>query len=157
MKTTTLIVSTLLLTMAGCSFLYDMWPASIPKDTQNYSGIEPNLVGWQNIGKLKMFRESCITKNIITQTNLATQMSLDKALYGRAIEQANFNITTAEAERNQIVGTLNNPGWLLSLLLPAAGAFTGRAITQLTHYSETELQAKLKDVKTLDPANTRAV
>jgi len=146
MKTTTLTISTLLLIIAGCSFFNDLWPAQIPKDTQNYSSIEPNQIGWQSIGKVKELREICITKNIITQTNLATQMSLDKSLYGRAIEQANFNITTAEAERSQIVGTLNNPGWLLSLLLPAAGILSGRALTQLTHYSETELQAKLKEV-----------
>jgi hypothetical protein len=144
-KITILILITLLAFMAGCSFINDLWPAQIPKDTRIYSNTEPNQIGWHCIGKLKELKEECITKNIVTQTNLATQMSLDKSLYSRAIEQANFNITTAEAERNQIVGTISNPGWLLSLILPAAGAFVGRAATQLTHYSETELQAKLAE------------
>ena len=146
MKNVTLTLVIVLLSITGCTAIYDLWPAQIPKDTESYSGIEPNSIGWAGIGKLKNLREICITKNIITQSDLAQKMNLDKALYTRAIEQANINITNAELERNQIVGTLNNPGWLLSLLLPAAGVFTGRAVTKLTHYSETELQNKIKEV-----------
>jgi hypothetical protein len=145
MRNTALILMVLLVSVAGCSFLYDLWPAQIPKDVQTYSGIEPNDIGWPGIGKLKELREHCITKNIIIQSNLAQQMTLDKALYGRAIEQANINIQQAEEERAQIVGTIQNPGWLLSFLLPTVGALAGRSLTQLTHYSEAELQQKLSE------------
>lgn len=130
--------------LAGCQAIYDQWPTAFPKDAIDYAGAEPNNIGWPAVRKLKDLREQCITKNIITQSNLAQQMSLDQALYSRAIDQANLNIQIAEAERQQIVGTIQSPGWLLSFLLPAAGGLAGRAITQLTHYSEAELQAELK-------------
>jgi hypothetical protein len=146
MRNAVLILMILVVSVAGCSALYDLWPAQIPKDVKTYSGVEPNSIGWSGIGKLKELREHCITKNIITQSDLSQQMSLDKALYGRAIEQANINIQQAEEERAQIVGTIQNPGWLLSFLLPTVGALAGRSLTQLTHYSEAELQQKLSEV-----------
>jgi len=137
----------LLVSVAGCTAIYDYWPAQIPKDTREYADVEPNKVGWPGIGKLKSLREQCITKSIIVQSDLEQKMSLDKALYGRAIDQANINIQQAELERQQIVGTIQNPGWLLSFLLPTAGAFAGREITKLTHYSETELNAEIDKAK----------
>jgi hypothetical protein len=143
MRNTVLILMILIVSMAGCSYLYDLWPSQIPMDTKTYATIEPNQIGWPGIGRLKELRELCITKNIIVQSGLTQQMSLDKALYGRAIDQANINIQTAEAERQQIVGTIQNPGWLLSFLLPATGALAGRAITKLTHYSEAELKTEI--------------
>lgn len=133
--------------LAGCQALYDMWPCSIPRDTKNYTREEPNGFLWPTIAEAKELRENCITKNITTQIDLRAAMEKDSALYARAIDQANFNITTAENEREQIIGTLQNPGWLLSFLLPASGALAGRTITKLTHYSEEELQKKLADVK----------
>ena len=143
MRNTVLALMVIVVSVAGCSYLYDLWPAQIPKDTKTYAAVEPNQIGWPGIGKLKELREQCITKNIIVQSDLSQQMSLDKALYARAVDQANINIQQAEAERQQIVGTIQNPGWLLSFLLPATGALAGRAITKLTHYSEAELQAEI--------------
>lgn len=155
MRNTVLTLMVLVVSVAGCSFIYDFWPAQIPRDTKAYADNEPNKTIWPTIGTLKELREQCITKNIITQSDLSEKMSLDKALYGRAIAQANINIEQAEIERAQIVGTLQNPGWLLSFLLPATGALAGRAITKLTHYSEAELQteiAKTNGTATKSPA-----
>lgn len=133
----------LMVSLAGCSFLYDLWPIKIPADTKTYADNELNKITWPTIGTLKDLREQCITKNITNQTDLAYQMSLDKSLYARAIDQANINIQQAEIERQQIVGTIQNPGWLLSFLLPTVGALAGREITKLTHYSEAELQTEI--------------
>jgi hypothetical protein len=144
MKNLTLSCFIIIVSLAGCSYVYDFWPANIPQDTKTYADIDPNSNFWPGIGTLKELREKCITKNITTQSELIQQMNLDKALYGRAIDQANINIEHAELERQQIVGTIQNPGWLLSFLLPATGAFAGRAITKLTHYSEQELKAELE-------------
>jgi hypothetical protein len=154
MRNTVLALMIILVSVAGCSFLYDLWPTKIPKDTKAYADNEPNKTIWPTIGTLKELREQCITKNIIVQSDLSEKMSLDKALYGRAIVQANINIEQAEIERAQIVGTLQNPGWLLSFLLPATGALAGRAITKLTHYSEEELQTEIAKANGTD--KTRA-
>lgn len=148
MKTLIITLTLVLIGLAGCTALYDLWPAQTPKDTMAYVNIEPNEIKWQSIGKLKEIREECITKNIVTQAMFLSRMQIDKLLYARAIDQANINITSAENERNQIVGTINNPGWLLSLLLPIGGGFLGRAVTQLTHYSESELQSKIAETAT---------
>jgi hypothetical protein len=147
MRKTALFLMVMMVSVAGCSYLYDYWPAQIPTDTKNYAVFEPNGFYWPGIGTLKTLREECITKNILNQSDLAQKMSLDKALYERALGQANINITQAENERAQIVGTIQNPGWLLSFLLPATGAFAGRAITKLTHYSESELKTELEKAK----------
>jgi hypothetical protein len=144
MKKTALILMIFIVSIAGCSYVYDLWPAQIPKDAQVYSGFEPNSVAWTSIGTLKTIRDECITKNIIVQSGLAQQMNLDKLLYARAIDQANINIAEAQSERAQIVGTIQSPGWLLSFLLPAVGALAGRSITQLTHYSEAELKSEIE-------------
>ena len=144
MRNTVTVLMVLLVAIAGCSYLYDKWPAQIPKDTREYIDLEPNQVGWESIGKLKEFREECITKHLFTQSDLNQQINLDNIMSGRAIDQATINIQTSEAERQQIVGTIQNPGWLLSFLLPAAGGLAGRAITKLTHYSEDELKQELE-------------
>jgi hypothetical protein len=156
MKNTVLILMVLIVSVAGCSYLYDLWPAQIPRDTKTYADVEPNQIGWAGIGKLKELREQCITKNIMVQSDLTQQMSLDKALYGRAIDQANINISQAEIERQQIVGTIQNPGWLLSFLLPAVGGLAGRAITKLTHYSEAELQTEIAKANGTNKTRTTA-
>jgi hypothetical protein len=148
MRNTLLWLMMLSVAAAGCGTIYDYWPAQFPKDTKDYAGFEPNSWYYPSLGLLRQLREQCITKNITVQSDLAFQMNLDKALYARALDQANINIKAAEAERAQIVGTIQNPGWLLSFLLPAAGALAGRSITQLTHYSESELQTELNKQKT---------
>jgi hypothetical protein len=131
---------------AGCSFVYDLWPVQIPDDVLSYLTIDRNSVGWPSIGKLRSLREKVISKNILVQTDLVYRMDLDKKLYDRAIDQANFNITQAEQERMSMVGTIQNPGWLLSFLLPAAGVSAGLGIGRLKWYTEDELKSKIDEV-----------
>jgi hypothetical protein len=145
MKNLLLIALITIVSLIGCSSIYDLWPTYVPASTKLYANKDQRPNKWPCISTLKRLREECITKNIITQTNLANQMYLDKALYGQAIEQANLNIQQAELERAQVIGTIQSPGWLLSFLLPAVGGLAGSTITKLTHYSEDELQQKLKE------------
>lgn len=140
----TLIV-VLLVSIVGCSYVYDLWPVRIPSDTTTYLKIDPNSIGWPSIAKLRELREKTITQNIFFQSNLAYQMDLDKKLYDRAIDQANFNISQAEQERQTIVGTIQNPGWLLSFLLPTMGAVAARGVSRLQWYTEAELQQKITE------------
>ena len=135
------IIALCLCIAAGCSMLYDLYPCAVPRDTATYTDQDPDRLGWQSIGKLKELAEASTTKNITVQLDLADRMALDKALYDRAISQANINIQSAQAERQQLIGTVQNPGWLMTLLLGGGFASAGGLLTKLTHYTQAEYDA----------------
>jgi hypothetical protein len=135
--------------ITGCNLFYDYYPATVSKDALGYVGKEPNAVGWQSIAKAKSIREEVLTKHVTTQLDYQHSISKDSALYDRAIEQTNINIQRAEAERQKVIGTIEQPGWLLGLLLPAIGGLGGSFLTKLTYYSEQEYQAGIAKAKTV--------
>lgn len=139
------IVAIALVIIAGCNGMYDMWPTSAPEDLVEYSEADPNVVSkpWPTLGTVKNLREKAITKHIIAQIDLKHEMEKDTAKYGRAIEQADINITTAQEERAAMVGSIQNPGWLLGALLAATGAgayFVGYRTQRPEDYNESEHQ-----------------
>lgn len=131
----------------GCVNLADYWPVDVPQDALNYIGKDPNEFGLlQTMGEVKAVREAVITKHIVTQIDFGHEMEKDKALYGRAIEQANLNVRMGEAERERIIGTIENPGWLTSIILGASGFglyFAGYKKKRPGDYDEQELEAEL--------------
>ena len=136
-----------LLAAAGCRIANDLYPTHIPRDTLAYVGEDPNDAGIGTVGRLRGLREEVITKHIVEQSNLAHDMEIDKALYGRAIEQANLNIEIAEAERATTIGTIQSPGWLLSLILGGTGFgayFAGYRTQRKEDYTEAEVQELLR-------------
>lgn len=122
-KKLALVITVVLIISAGCSQLYDMWPARHPADTTSYLGKDPNETGkpWPTVGELKDMKEEAITKHILAQMDLKHEMEKDEAMYSRAIESATMNITSAERERQEMVGTLSNPGWLMGALIGVTG------------------------------------
>jgi hypothetical protein len=109
-----------LIIMGGCTQLADLWPAKQPRDLLQYTDTDPNQV-LNTLGMVKELREVAVTKHIVQQLDYKHEMEKDKALYGRAIEQAELNITIAQNERSSMIGTLENPGWLLGALLGMTG------------------------------------
>jgi hypothetical protein len=140
-----LLLLAIIIAIAGCSLIESYSPAKIPAELTNYLVVDANQLGWSCIGKLEDMRGTAIVKNIITQLDCKAIMEKDEALYKIAIEQANMNIESAKAEWSVAVGTVNQPGWLMSALIGAGGLLGGRFLTQLTHYSETEVE-QIKNV-----------
>lgn len=117
------------LAITGCTALYDMWPTKTPRDTTRYVGQDPNyavdpVTGYPTLGRLKEIKEEVITKHIMTQMDYKHELEKDDVGYGRAIDRANFSIQQAEAERQNLVGTAQNPGLLLGALLATTGVGT---------------------------------
>jgi len=133
--------------VTGCSFFYDLYPAKLPQGSMSYVPKDPNLVSWPCIGKVKELREEVISKHVLTQAELSYLISKDNTLYARALDQVTINIAAAEAERQKVIGTMEQPGYLLGILLPLVGGLAGRFITTLTHYSEQELQTEIVKAK----------
>lgn len=147
MKNTSLLLLIGAMICTGCSFVYDLYPTKIPPESLTYVSKDPNSVGWPCISKIREIKEEVTSKHLLTQKELSYLVSKDDALYSRAIDQVTFNLVSAETERQKLIGTMENPGYLLGILLPIVGGFAGRAITTLTHYSEQELQAEVAKAK----------
>lgn len=115
-----LCVAVLLLIGAGCQIASDtFWPVAKAKQAKIYVGEDPN--GIQTLGQAKATRQAVIMKHITTQLDAKHVMEKDKAIYKVAIEQANINIEAALAEKESMIGTVQSPGWLTSMVLGGSG------------------------------------
>jgi hypothetical protein len=144
--------TSILLIASGCQILYDWWPVKLPPDLATYTETGPNK-GWTNIGGLQKLKDKAVTKHVIEQLDLKSKMDNDKALYERAIEQANINIQQAIAERSAMIGTLESPGWLLGLGLGITGFGSyiyGFGKQRPLDYTKTEVQESVKKLIQLD-------
>ena len=139
-------LSVIVLAIGGCSLVERLSPATIPTELTTYVQVNPNDIKWSCIGKLEDLRGIAINKNVNTQLDYKALMDKDEANFKLAIEQANLNLTAAKAEWDLAVGTLNNSGWVISALIGAGGLIGGKLMTQLTHYSESEVAQIKKDM-----------
>lgn len=140
------VVAFLLLLVAGCQVLNDLWPARIPQAAITYLEKDPNTAVIQCLGDAKEFRNEVISKYIETQLGLEYQMRLDDVRYSAAIEQTNLHIQTALNERESMIGTIDKPGWLLSVMLGASGLglyMTGLRTQRTEDYNEAELEVEI--------------
>lgn len=136
----------IVLIISGCSILNDMWPTQVNKGALDYLGKDPNTPRVQMLAKVKEFRSDVVNKHVVTQLDLKYQVSLDKANYESAME-INHNIQVAEAERDKMIGTIQNPGWIMSLLLSVSGFglyFTGARQQRPEDYNEAEMQVEVE-------------
>ena len=93
----------------------------------------------------KEIKSDVINKHITTQLDLKYQISLDKANYDSAME-INNNIEVAEAERQKMIGSVESPGWLLTILLGATGLGTyliGARTQRPEDYNEAEMENEI--------------
>jgi len=141
------VVAFILLLISGCSVLNDLWPTQVPKAAITYLDKDPNTSTIQTFGKAKEMQAGIISKNLETQLGLEYQMSLDRVRYEAALEQIKTNIETAKVERDKMIGKIESPGWLLSILLGASGLglyITGAKTQRPEDYNENEVEVEVK-------------
>lgn len=150
MKTRTVmaIVVVLLFVVAGCQLASDMfWPVKTAKEAEKYLGKAPEEIeDVQSLAEAKDTRQEVITHHVETQLDAKHVMEKDKAKYKIAIKQSSFNIEEAETEREIMIGTIEKPGWLTSILLGASGFglyVAGARKQRPEDYNEGEFRAEV--------------
>jgi hypothetical protein len=148
----TIAVITLLL-ISGCQLLYDLWPAKMSKTSLVYTGHDPNKYSFlnENVGLAKSIRSEASDIFISSQLNLEYRANLNKEKYKLVTDFLDTSIQQAEQERMTMIGTLQQPGWLLSgllSLLPVGSYLLGYRTQRPEDYNEQELQTEISKVKT---------
>ena len=118
-----LMVAVLLLIGAGCRLVSEsFWPVKKTVQAKIYLGEDPNTAaGFESLSTAEDTKQAVIVKHINVQLKAKHEMEKDQANYKVAIEQANINIETARTEKAAMIGTIEKPGWLTSMILGASG------------------------------------
>lgn len=145
----TIFIITLLL-ISGCSVVYDMWPCRISKTTAQYTHNDPNKLNVfnSNVGKAKELRAESSDIYISSQLELEYRANLNKEKYKLVTDFLDTSIVQAEAERSAMIGTLNQPGWMLAgllSLLPVGSYLYGASKPRPEDYTEAEVQKLLSE------------
>ena len=133
---------------AGC--LEQFWLT--PKHSSvvdNYIGKEPKKTAlpFSTLGEENQAKQQIVDKHLTMQVDLEAAMRKDEGTYGVALGEVNVNIQKAKTEFQGVVGTIAQPGFLMSILIALVSGYGGRILTTMTHYSESELQTKITEVK----------
>lgn len=145
--------------VTGCQFLYDFWPADISSLAVKYAGRDPNSINLlnSNLRTAKNLRNEIVDTYTGEQLRLDYLANLNKEKYQQVIGILDQAIAQAQQERQAAIGTLENPGWLLTgllTLLPVGTYVAGWRTLWPSHYSEEEVQQLLANAKTDAQANT---
>jgi hypothetical protein len=137
---------------AGCQVLYDLWPADISPLAVKYAGRDPNSVNLlnSNIHTARNLRNEIIDTYTGEQLRLDYLANLNKEKYQQVIGILDLAIRQAEADRAAAIGTLQQPGWLLTgllTLLPVGTYLAGWRTLWPSHYTEEEVQAEITKAK----------
>ncbi len=139
---------------AGCSMINDFWPAKVSTQAIKFAHKDPNNSKYQwwasNIGTARELRNDVIDVYIGQQLLLQYQASLNKEKYQQALNFLDLSIKQAEAERTAAIGTLQNPGWLLTgllTLLPVGSYLAGWKTQRPQDYTEQEVQDLIAKTK----------
>lgn len=151
-KVICLILIITILIISGCQMIYDFWPAKISKTAIIYTHHDPNEYNLlnKNVAAAKELRSEASDVYITSQLELKYRADLDKEHYKLAADFLDLSIAQAEQERISAVGTLQQPGWLLSgllTMLPVGTYLAGYRTKRPEDYSEDELQKILADKK----------
>jgi hypothetical protein len=141
------VVVILLLVISGCSIFNDMWPVRKSKVARKYVGKDTEGCPITTLAEEKEVRTEVVQKHVLTQLELKYQVSVDKANYDTAMEIDN-NITIAETERDKLIGTVEEPGYLMALLLSATGLGlygVGKRTQRPEDYNEAEMKAEVAE------------
>lgn len=136
----------------GCQFLYDCWPADISPLAVKYAGREPNSVKWydKNLHTAGELKNEVIDIYTGEQLRLDYLANLNKEKYQQVLGILDLSIKQAEADRLAAIGTLAQPGWLLTgllTLLPVGSYVAGWRTLWPAHYTEEEVQAEIAKTK----------
>ena len=157
-KAICLILIVTIMLVSGCQMLYDFWPARISKTAIEYTRHDPNEFNLLNktVAKAKELRSEASDVYITSQLELKYRADLDKEHYKLTADFLDMLIAQAEQERMSAIGTLQQPGWLLSgllTMLPIGTYLAGYRTQRPEDYTEAEVQA-IKEEKspTYEPA-----
>jgi hypothetical protein len=150
-KAIPLIVIVTLLSVSGCQLLYDFWPAKVSKTSLEYTHRDPNRYSWinENVRLAKAVRAESSDVYISSQLELEYRANLNKERYKLVTDFLDTSISQAESERSSMIGTLQQPGWMLAgllSLLPVGTYLAGYRTQRPEDYTEIEVQKLLSDV-----------
>jgi hypothetical protein len=145
---------------AGCQFFYNFWPAEISPLAVKYAGRDANSIAWyaRNLKTANEIKSEVINVYIAESLKLEYMANLNKEKYQQVLGLLDVSIKQAEADRQAIIGTMDNPGWLLTgllTLLPVGSYVAGWRTLWPSHYTEAEVKAEVAKAKT-DTATTNA-
>jgi len=141
-----------LLIFSGCQVLSNLWPTPVSDQALRYIGTEPNSVCFykKNLGFATNVKQTALDLYISTEEELLYRSNLNKERYRIAMAYLDLSIQQAKSEQTSMIGTLNQPGWLLSsliALLPVGTYLAGYNTQRPQDYSESEMQAKISENK----------
>lgn len=147
-----IIISTVVFA-TGCQFIYDFWPADISPLAVKYAGRDPNGINLlnSNIHTARNLRNEIMDTYTGEQLRLDYLANLNKEKYQQVLGLLDLSIRQAEQDRMTAVGTIQQPGWLLTgllTLLPVGSYLAGWRTLWPAHYTEEEVQAQIAKAKT---------
>ncbi|HBG77227.1 MAG TPA: hypothetical protein DDW84_00045 [Phycisphaerales bacterium] len=144
MKKALIVISVLLsvVVMSGC--LEQFWPAEqVSPTTVKYAGKDPNdfklpITTLGNVEKIKLAVEETYLER---QIRLKSEIDIDGGKHSIAKNELDVNIQQAKEQYETVIGSLDSPGVLWTVLTALLSGGAMRWITTLTHYSEEEYRA----------------
>jgi len=138
---------------AGCQFLNDFWPAEISPLAVKYAGRDANSIAWyeKNLRTANEVKNEVIDVYVAESLKLEYLANLNKEKYQQVLGLLDVSIKQAEADRLSMIGTIDNPGWLLTgllTLLPVGSYVAGWRTLWPNHYTEQEVQAEVAKATT---------
>lgn len=154
----TIISSIILISVAlftGCQFAYDFWPADISPLAAKYAGRDPNTIKWyqRNLHTANELKNQVVDVYIAENLKLQYLANLNKEKYQQVLGILDVSIKQAEADRQELLGTFTNPGWLLAgllTLLPVGSYIAGWRTLWPGHYTQEEVNAEIAKAKEND-------
>ena len=148
-----IIIVTAVVFATGCQFIYDFWPADISPLAVKYVGKDPNGINLlnSNIHTARNLRNEIVDIYTGEQLRLNYLANLNKEKYQQVIGLLDLSIRQAEQDRMTAIGTIQQPGWLLTgllTLLPVGSYIAGWRTLWPAHYTEEEVQAEIVKAKT---------
>ncbi|MCE5341071.1 MAG: hypothetical protein LLF92_08090 [Planctomycetaceae bacterium] len=133
---------------AGCHFLYDFYPAQISPLAVKYAGRDANSIAWyeKNLHTAQEVRNEVIDVYTGEQLRLDYLANLNKEKYQQVLGVLDVSIKQAQADRQSMIGTIDQPGWLLTgllTLLPVGSYVAGWRTLWPSHYTEEEVKAEV--------------
>ncbi len=146
------VIITAVVFTTGCQLLYDLWPADISPLAVRYVGQDPNNINLfnSNIHTARNLRNEIIDTYTGEQLRLDYLANLNKEKYQQVIGLLDLSIKQAQADRMAAIGTLQQPGWLLTgllTLLPVGTYVAGWRTLWPSHYTEEEVQTAIVEAK----------
>ena len=126
--------------VAGC-MMENVFPAARDKAAVLYGNpkTDPNTIaGIAFLGTVKQDKTNADLMHIKVQQDLQSQLNIDNSTYAVVTETLNSNIKDSQTAYNEIIGTWQQPGWLLAIGLTALSGYGVNLANKNSMYTEDE-------------------